>query len=87
MKNFLNRLLEAAANMALADPEYWLARQYLADPDAADLVSLSLIADLEPSQRIARESSDDHARSEAPDAVAEVEALLAAARDDLVRSA
>lgn len=78
MKNFLNRLLEAATNMAVADPDYWLARQYLADPAAADL---------EPAQRLARASSDDHARSEAPDAVAEVEALLAAARDDVVHSA
>ena len=84
MKNLLNTLLDAFTTMAIADPDYWLARQYFADPEAAGLVTMTVASDVDPAQSLARSGAEDHARSDAPDVVAEVEALLAEARRDPV---
>lgn len=94
MKKLISAVLEAFTKMAVADMDYWAARQYLADPELADLIALSLMPGLHPTQRVTLYcgSSMPAAHAESDAALAEVEAILAAARHpdttrrDLVRS-
>lgn len=84
MKKLIETCWNALSLLAAADVEYWMARQYLADPEVADLIALSLVPGLHPAQRVTLYcgSSMSAAHAEAHAALLEVEALLAAARRD-----
>ena len=87
MKKLIETFWNAVTLMAAADVEYWMARQYLADPEVADLIALSLMPGLEPAQRLSTRGPAGDTRAEAREAIAQAEALLASSRRDLVGSA